>query len=50
MVRMWPRRIDLENTARLKAFAATTVVESMAELERAVTARLAEVERSSAVD
>ena len=43
MVRLWPRRVDLENTERLKAFEATTVVEDMAELERAVTARLAEV-------
>jgi flavoprotein len=49
MVRLWPRRIDLENTAKLKAFEAATVVESMAELERAVTARLAEVEGSSAI-
>jgi flavoprotein len=45
MVRLWPRRIDLENTARLKQFEATTVVESMGELERTVMARLAEVER-----
>lgn len=43
MVRLWPRRIDLDNTARLKTFEATTVVEDMAELERAVTARLEEV-------
>ena len=40
MVRLWPRRIDLENTARLKAFEATVVVEDMAALERAVMARL----------
>jgi flavoprotein len=43
MVRLWPRRIDLENTARLKEFEATTVVEDMAELEQAVMARLAAV-------
>ena len=43
MVRLWPRRIDLENTERLKAFEATTVVGSMAELDRAVEARLHEV-------
>jgi flavoprotein len=50
MVRLWPRRIDLDNTARLKTFEATTVVESMDELERAVTARLEEVaaEKASA--
>jgi dihydromethanopterin reductase (acceptor) len=41
MVKVYPRRIDLENTERLKSFEATTVVESMAELEAAVTARLA---------
>lgn len=43
MVRLWPRRIDLDNTERLKAFERTTVVESMAELERAVLGRLAEL-------
>lgn len=43
MVRLWPRRIDLDNTERLKSFEATTVVEDMAALEAAVTARLAEV-------
>jgi flavoprotein len=41
MVKVYPRRIDLENTERLKSFEATTVVETMAELERAVEARLA---------
>lgn len=41
MVRLWPRRIDLENTDRLRGFEATTVVESVAELEAAVAARLA---------
>jgi flavoprotein len=46
MVRLWPRRIDLDNTARLKEFEATRVVESMDELEPAVLARLAEVERA----
>ena len=43
MVRLWPRRVDLENTERLKAFEATTVVEDMAELERGGGQRLAEV-------
>jgi flavoprotein len=43
LVRVWPRRIDLDNTARLRTFEATTVVEDMAELERAVLARLADV-------
>ena len=41
MVKVYPRRIDLENTERLRSFEATTVVESMAELEQAVAARLA---------
>lgn len=40
MVRVYPRRIDLENTARLKTFEATTVVETLSELEAAVDARL----------
>ena len=43
MVRLWPRRVDLENTERLKGFEATTVVEDMAGLERAVMGRLGEV-------
>ena len=40
MVKVYPRRIDLDNTERLKSFEDTTVVESMAELEHAVEARL----------
>ena len=40
MVRLWPRRVDLENTERLKGFEATTVVEDMVELERAVASVL----------
>src|SRR5262249_38679091 len=32
MVKVFPRRIDLENTERLKAFDATNVVESLSEL------------------
>ena len=41
MVKVYPRRIDLENTERLKSFEDTTVVESMAELEGALRARFA---------
>ena len=41
MVKVYPRRIDLENTQKLKDFEATTVVESLADLERAIEARLA---------
>jgi flavoprotein len=43
MVRLWPRRIDLENTDRLRGFESTTVVEDMAQLEAAVRIRLAEL-------
>lgn len=45
MVRLWPRRIDLENTARLAAFEGVRVVEDMAALQAALAARLAEVAR-----
>ncbi|MEQ1672467.1 MAG: flavoprotein, partial [Hyphomicrobium sp.] len=40
MVKVYPRRIDLENTEKLKTFEATTVVESVADLKSAVAARL----------
>ena len=40
MVKVWPRRIDLENVERLKDFEGVEVVASMAELEAAVTRRL----------
>ena len=40
MVKVYPRRIDLENTEKLKSFEATTVVETLPELERAVEERL----------
>lgn len=39
MVRVHPRRIDLENTQRLASFEATQVVLSLAELESAIAAR-----------
>ncbi|MBU1209945.1 MAG: flavoprotein [Alphaproteobacteria bacterium] len=39
MVPVFPRRIDLENTEKLKSFEYTTVVESVEELKRALTAR-----------
>ncbi len=41
MVKVYPRKIDLENTERLKSFEATQVVESLDELDRAIQARLA---------
>lgn len=40
MVKVYPRRIDLENTEKLKSFEATDVVETVAQLEKAVDARL----------
>ena len=40
-VKVFPRRIDLENTERLKAFDDTEVVESLADLERAIARRKA---------
>ena len=40
MVKVYPRRIDLENTEKLKSFEATTVVETVAALREAVEARL----------
>jgi len=39
-VKVYPRRIDLENTAKLKTFEDTIVAESLAELEQAVDERL----------
>ncbi|QRM57577.1 flavoprotein [Sinorhizobium sp. BG8] len=39
MVKVYPRPIDLENTARLKTFDYTTVVESLAELKAAIALR-----------
>ncbi|HEY0439845.1 MAG TPA: flavoprotein [Xanthobacteraceae bacterium] len=43
MVKVYPRRIDLENTARLKDFETTTVAETLAELEAAIAARRREL-------
>lgn len=39
-VAVYPRRIDLENTEKLKAFQATQVVESLADLQRAIAERV----------
>ena len=41
MVKVYPRRIDLENTERLKDFEATEVVDSLESLDRAIQDRLA---------
>jgi dihydromethanopterin reductase (acceptor) len=43
MVKVFPRRIDLDNTERLKSFAATQVVDTLAQLEAAVARRLGEL-------
>ncbi len=45
MVKVFPRRIDLENTERLKAFEHTTVVESLDALKTAIARRQDERER-----
>jgi len=47
MVKVYPRRIDLENTAKLKIFEETTVVENMEQLDTAIQARLACLKASS---
>jgi flavoprotein len=39
MVKVYPRRIDLENVARLKTFEAVTVAETLEELNAAIAAR-----------
>ncbi len=43
MVKVYPRRIDLENTDRLKSFEATEVSESLAALQEAVERRRREL-------
>ncbi len=40
MVKVWPRRIDLENVEKLKTFDGTTVVESLSGLSDAIAERL----------
>jgi pimeloyl-ACP methyl ester carboxylesterase len=41
MVKVYPRRIDLENVEKLKSFESTQVVESLEDLTKALAARLA---------
>jgi dihydromethanopterin reductase (acceptor) len=43
MVKVYPRNIDLENTARLKSFEATQVVETVDELRDCIARRQREV-------
>lgn len=40
MVKVYPRRIDLDNVERLKSFEATQVVESLSSLKRALDERM----------
>ncbi len=40
MVKVYPRRVDLDNVEKLKSFEATTVVKSMEALEQSLMARL----------
>lgn len=47
MVKVYPRRIDLENTAKLKTFEETTVVDNMQQLYDVIQARLACLKVSS---
>ncbi len=47
MVKVYPRRIDLENTAKLKTFEESTVVDNMQQLSDVIQARLACLKVSS---
>jgi dihydromethanopterin reductase (acceptor) len=47
IVKVWPRRIDLENVERLKGFEDTTVVESLDGLAAAIDERMRWLETSS---
>jgi flavoprotein len=46
LVKVYPRRIDLENTEKLKDFERTKVVESLADLKAAISERQAELKRA----
>ncbi len=45
MVKVYPRRVDLENTQRLKDFDATVVAETLDELRAAIAKRRIEISR-----
>ena len=45
-VKVYPRKVDLENTEKLKSFERTKVVESLADLQVAIRERQAELNRS----
>jgi hypothetical protein len=43
MVKVYPRQIDLDNTARLKTFSGVAVVETLGDLREALAARKREL-------
>jgi flavoprotein len=47
MVKVFPRRVDLDNVEKLRSFEATQVVDSLADLEQALEDRLAWLNTSS---
>lgn len=47
MVKVYPRRIDLENMEKLKSFEETTVVGDMQQLDTAIQARLAWLKKTT---
>ena len=47
VVKVYPRKIDLENIARIKTFEATTVVEDMQALSASIQARLQSIAQPS---
>ena len=47
MVKVYPRRVDLDNVEKLRSFEATQVVDSLADLEQALEDRLAWLNTSS---
>lgn len=47
MVPVYPRKIDLENTEKLKTFELTTVVESLEELKLAIQKRQEELQKNA---
>lgn len=47
MVKVYPRRVDLENTERLRSFEDTTVVETIEDFEQAIDARVKWLKSSS---
>lgn len=47
IVKVYPRKIDLENVAKIRTFEATTVVEDMQALSASIKARLQSIAQSS---